>query len=373
MQCKGTTKSASTKRPTRKQAGFTLVEVLVAIAITATVMMTVGTTFHIMLNARDVVDDLAESSEAGPRILNLIERDLRGLWTYNIKENRVFKGTVNDVNGRDADRINFLTTTDSVGSVTDLQSVSHKATVCEVGYWFKPNRQLRDVFELWRREDPMVDNEIDTQGSFQLVHDRIKSFKIRYFDTLGYEAEELLEWDSSVEDKLPKRMKIEFTIERRRSSRNVVSDIEVEDFEGAEKTYVRHFVFDDRLNDILAANNARIPVLPPPPDAAAAEGEGEGGPAGPAGPAGPGGQVTQGRATTQVTGRGERGLTQPGGRDGGKGGGRGGGRGATGGFQQNVGGRGGIPGGGQVPTQLPPNFNFQQFFGSGGGGSLFGG
>jgi prepilin-type N-terminal cleavage/methylation domain-containing protein len=355
-----------------KQSGFTLIEVLLAISITATVMLTVGTTFHIMLNARDVVDDLAESSEAGPRILNLIERDLRGLWTYNIKNNKVFKGTIADVNGRDADRMDFLTTTDSVGTVTDLESVPHKTTICEVGYWFKPNTHLRDVFELWRREDPMVDNELSTQGSFQLVHDRIKNFKVRYYDSLGFEAEELLEWDSSTEDRLPKRLKIEFTIERRRSSRNVVSDIEVEDFEGAEKTYIRHYVFDDRLNDILAANNARIPVLPPPPDASTGEaGEGEGGPAGPAGPAGPGGEGGRGKNTTEVSSRGERGLTKPGDRKGGKGG-DGRGNGARGGG--SGGGRGGNSGGGQAPTQLPPGFNFEQFFGSaGGGGSLFGG
>jgi prepilin-type N-terminal cleavage/methylation domain-containing protein len=361
----------TTRKQTRKQSGFTLIEVLLAISITATVMMTVGTTFHIMLNARDVVDDLAESSEAGPRILNLIERDLRGLWTYNIKSNKVFRGTVADVNGRDADRIDFLTTTDSVGTVTDLESVPHKTTICEVGYWFKPHPRFGDVFELWRREDPMVDNELNTQGSFQLVHDRIKNFKIRYYDSLGFEAEELLEWDSSAEDRLPKRLKIEFTIERRRSSRNVVSDIEVEDFEGAEKTYIRHFVFDDRLNDILAANNARIPVLPPPPDASAGEegqGEGQGGPAG---PAGPGGQVSKGRNTTQISKDGERGLPRS--ADGGKGG-KGGGRGgnATGAVPGI--GRGGGGGGGQAPQQLPPGFNFEQFFGGGGGGGgLFGG
>ncbi|MFT4515848.1 MAG: prepilin-type N-terminal cleavage/methylation domain-containing protein, partial [Planctomycetota bacterium] len=350
-------------------SGFTLIEVLLAISITATVMMTVGTTFHIMLNARDVVDDLAESSEAGPRILNLIERDLRGLWTYNIKNNKVFKGTVADVNGRDADRIDFLTTTDSVGMVTDLESVPHKTTICEVGYWFKPNPRFRDVFELWRREDPMVDNELNTQGSFQLVHDRIKNFKIRYFDSLGYEAEELLEWDSSTEDRLPKRLKIEFTIERRRSSRNVVSDIEVEDFEGAEKTYVRHFVFDDRLNDILAANNARIPVLPPPPDASTGE-EGEGGGAGAAGGGGPG---MAGQGATKISERGERGLAQPGDRGKDATGAKGGARGATGARPGGTGGgRGGTPGGGQAPTQLPPGFNFEQFFGGGGGGSLFG-
>lgn len=337
----------------RKQDGFTLIEVLLAIAITATVMLTVGTTFHIMLNARDVVDDLAESSEAGPRILNLIERDLRGLWTYNIRNNKVFKGTTADVNGRDADRLNFLTTTDSVGTVMDINSVAHKSTINEVGYWFKPNRDFRDVFELWRREDPMVDNELFTQGSFQLVHDRIKSFKIRYFRTLGYSAEELLEWDSSVEDGLPKRIKIEFIIERRRSSRNVVSDIEVEDFEGAEKTYVRHFVFDDRLDNILAPDTARMPVLPPPPEAEQAEGpEGPAGPGGPGGPAGPG-------QTTVVTGAGREGL---GGEKGGRGGRGGGDKGpgtATG--AKGAGGRGG-----NAPTQIPPGFNFSQFFGSGG-------
>jgi prepilin-type N-terminal cleavage/methylation domain-containing protein len=367
----------TTSKLERKQSGFTLIEVLLAISITATVMLTVGTTFHIMLNARDVVDDLAESSEAGPRILNLIERDLRGLWTYNIKNNKVFKGTVADVNGRDADRINFLTTTDSVGMVTDLESVPHKTTICEVGYWFKPNPRFRDVFELWRREDPMVDNELSTQGSFQLVHDRIKNFKIRYYDSLGFEAEELLEWDSSTEDRLPKRLKIEFTIERRRSSRNVVSDIEVEDFEGAEKNYIRHFVFDDRLNDILAANNARIPVLPPPPgDADGENGAGKDEPGGPLGPAGPGGKIDASKNTTEFFGKGQRGLGKPGNRDASRGGGRGGSGGKGGGSRGgNAGGRGGgLPGGGQAPTQLPPGFNFQQFFGGSGGnaGSLFG-
>ncbi|MCK5942460.1 MAG: prepilin-type N-terminal cleavage/methylation domain-containing protein, partial [Planctomycetes bacterium] len=297
---------------TARAAGFTLIEVLLAIGITATVMLTVGTTFHIMLNARDVVDDLAESSEAGPRILNLIERDLRGLWTYNVRNNAVFKGTLADVNGRDADRMDFLTTTDSVGTVLDLNNAPHKSTICEVGYWFKPNRNFRDVFELWRREDPMVDNDLTTQGSegtFQLVHDRVKSFQVRYYETLGFEAEELLDWDSSKEDKLPKRIKIEFTIERRRSSRNVVSDIEIEDFEGAEKTYVRHFVLPKRLDGILQASTARIPVLPPPPieDASAGPEGPAGGPAGPAGPGGPGGGKPGAGGRGQPIGAGDRG------------------------------------------------------------------
>jgi type II secretion system protein J len=355
----------------RRTAGFTLIEVLLAIAITATVMLTVATTFHVMLNARDLVDDLAESTEAGPRILNLLERDLRGIWTYNVKNNAVFRGRNMDVNGRDADRMDFLTTTDAVGFVLDLQNVPRKPTICEVGYWFKPNPRYRDVFEMWRREDPMVDDDLISQGTFQLVHDRVKSFKVTYYRTLGYEAKEELEWDSSVEDALPKRIKIEFTIERKRSNRNIVSDVEVDDFEGAEKTYVRHFVFDSQLDDVLAANNARIPVFPPAP---ASEGGGPGGPSGST--AGNGGApIGKGSATTQTTMGGRPAM--PGRGKGGFGNGSEAGGRAPGAPRPPGSGRGPL---GTPSGSLPPGFDPSQFLnrlgqGSGGnpGGGLFGG
>jgi prepilin-type N-terminal cleavage/methylation domain-containing protein len=353
------------------QRGFTLIEVLLAIAITSTVMITVGTTFHVLLNARDVVDELAESTEAGPRILNLIERDLRGLWTYNVHNNAVFKGTNADVNGREADRMDFLTTTDAVGYVLDLQNQPQKPTICEVGYWFKPHPRYREVFEMWRREDPMVDDDLTKGGTFQLVHDRIKSFSVTYYDTLGFEAQEQFEWDSTIDDRLPKRIKIEFTIERRRGSRNVVSDVEIDDFEGAEKTYVRHIVFDERLNDILRAETARIPVLPTEPEAEGSGPAGPGGPGGPGGPAGPGGMGGKDGRVIGEAGRCGRGG-RPGGADG-----RGGNQSTT----TTTGGLpGGIaPGGGQTPTGLPPGFNLGDFLrglGGGGGGNpggLFGG
>ena len=357
----------------RAMRGFTLIEVLLAVAISSVVLLTVSTTFHVMLNARDVVEDLAESTEAGPRIMNLIERDLMGIWTFNVQENRVFRGRNMDVGGKDADRIDFLCTTDAVGTVLDNNNQPRKPTLCEVGYWLKPNPRFRDLMELWRREDPMVDDDLTTQGTFQLVDDRVKSFKVTYFRTLGRSAEELNEWDSSLEDALPKRIKISFSLERRRSSRNVVSDAEVEDFEGGTRTYERHIVFDSRFDGILASNSARIPVFPTEPEAAT---EGPVGPAGPGGgggrgggPAGPGGmgQAIGGKPGTATNGT--RGGMDGGGRGGAQGGGRGGAQG---------GGRGGATGGAQPPTQLPPGFNPADIFrgiggGACGGGGLFGG
>ena len=349
----------------RRQSGFTLIEVLLAVAITATVMMTVGTTFRVLLEARELIDELSESTEAGPRILNLIERDLHGIWTYNIDDNAVFRGRDMDVGSFEADRMDFLTTTDAVGHVLDSQGMPVRPSLCEVGYWFKQNPRYRDLIELWRREDPLIDRDLITEGSFQLVHDRIKSFKVTYYKELGNDAEELLEWDSRENDRLPRRIKIEFTIERRRGSRNIVNDAEIDDFERAEKTYVRHFVFDQGLNDILRAGTAMIPVIPPgPPKAQGAGPMGPGGPGGPGG--GPGGEAS---------------LT------GGPGGERGKGNGVTrtitagdGGGDGSKGDRGGsrpdIPGGGRggpaTPGTIPPGINLGEIFGSGGAGG-FGG
>ena len=113
------------------QHGFTLLEVLLAIAITASVMMTIGTAFNALLGAREVIDELSESTEAGPRILNLIERDLRGIWTFNVYNNAVFRGRDMDVGSFEADRMDFLTTTDAVGYVLDSYGQPKRPSLCE--------------------------------------------------------------------------------------------------------------------------------------------------------------------------------------------------------------------------------------------------
>jgi hypothetical protein len=256
---------------------------------------------------------------------------LNGLWHHNIKNNAVLKGRNMDYAGFDADRIDFLTSTDAITGILDSSGQLTKPSVCEVGYWLKDNQRIPGLLELWRREDPLVDANLTSDGQFQLVSDRLKSFNITYFETLGYKAEELQEWDSSLEDKLPRRIKIEFTVHRRVANRNQSSG-EVEDFEKILQTYSRHIVFDPRMTDILMPGIAMMPLAPPRPEAM-----GGGGPAGPggeeglgpAGPAGPGGpqKTVQGANTTLVTGGGRgSGSTQtfgsgrPGGRPGGRGG-----------------------------------------------------
>lgn len=354
-------------RPRHSEAGFTLIELILAIGVTSSLMLLVGTTFRVTLQARDVVEELSESTAAGPRILGMIERDLRGLWTFNVKNNKVLVGRSRDVGSFEADRIDMLCTTDSIGYVLDDRNIPHQTSICEVGYWLKPNSRYRDLIELWRREDPLVDEDLVTDGRFQLIHDRLRSFKVTYFKELGYRSEALHEWDSSLEDTLPRRIKVEFTLERKRTSRNLVDDAEFEDFEGAEKTYVRHFVLDPSVSGSLQPNIALVPIRPSKPEEPAAGGGGGGG----------GGMLSGGSAGGR--GNGQGGMGGFGTADG-----RGGqaGQGRPGAGDQSFAGRGGAgrPGGGQNPFGgtggLPPGFNLGDLLrGARGGGSggIFGG
>lgn len=347
-----------------RHKGFTLIEVMLAVAISAAVMIVVATSFIGILQAREKVDTQTESTEAGARILNLLQRDLDGLWYHNIKKNKVLLGRNHDIAGFAADKIDFLTSTDAAIYVLDTNERPRKPSVCEVGYWLKPNPETAGLMELWRREDPLVDKELTTEGTFQLVHDRIREFNITYYETLGHSAEELNDWDSSVSDKLPKVIKIQFSIERRFMSRNHGGAVEVEDPEGAIKKYTRHIVFDQRFKDVLKPGVALVPVLPRKPSQDGGGGEGEGGIKGPAGP-GKGGATGMSRET-HVSGfdqdgrgrsRSEGGNTSQTGFGQGRGGGLGNSPGLPGGF---------FPGSGSNP-----NFNlgdlFRQFGGGGGG------
>lgn len=359
---------------THTSAGFTLIEILVAMLITSIIMVTVSTTLISTMDARKKVGALTESTEAGARILNLLERDINGLWTHNIKDNKVLVGRNMDLAGPPADRLDFLTNTDSIVAIekTD-QSLAH-ASVCEVGYWLRSNPKDGLLMELWRREDPMVDDDLVRGGNFQMIHNRIREFNVIYYKSLGKEAEEFDDWDSSTEDSLPRVIKIEFTIERKLSGAEVTQSAEVEDFENNNKKYTRYIVLDKEFSKILEPNFAMIPVLPTAPSSANDQGNNDnkagpagGGPAGSGGAKGRGGILNTDSKAVSTIGGGKR--NGEGGSN--RGGNRGGGN-SSGGRGGSIPGFGGS-GGGLNLNQLFRNLGQGGGSGGGSGGGGFGG
>ena len=101
----------------KRESGFTLIEVLIAMAIGAIMLTGIFATLNSMVQTRSTVVGFSTPYALGPQILDAIEADLKNVYFYDIKENDGFWGADKDIAGREADGISFLTST--LGHVGD--------------------------------------------------------------------------------------------------------------------------------------------------------------------------------------------------------------------------------------------------------------
>jgi prepilin-type N-terminal cleavage/methylation domain-containing protein len=200
---------------TRRNHGFTLVEVLIALAIMSLVMVALYTSLDATLRARDQIEIESRVARLGPEILDIVEADLRRAWVLGILDDQVFRGESRMIDGEPADSLALLTHVDStITRRVDQREVA--SDVCETGYRLRRNPLLPDVRELWRRQSFHVDEqplENDEHGVYELLHDRVVRFQVRYREDIDQFAEELHDWDASVRHRLPALVQIELALE----------------------------------------------------------------------------------------------------------------------------------------------------------------
>lgn len=312
-----------------RSAGFTLVEILVALLLTALVMTSVFGVLHDGLAARDRIHNLSQLQRTGPLILDRIEADLRALTPFNVGGRKVFLGRTNAINGSDADSFDFVALQPATVEV-EARDRLLRPRLCELGYHLRQNPNERMFLELWRREDPHLDSEPFTGGTFTKLYDKITNFNVTYFSEAGTNARAEDAWASEERGVLPQRIQIdiELEIEPRVESSGREADLR------RRRSFRRIINLDQDLNRILLADLR--PMIPDVPKADETPTT-----AGPPGQGGvPGGAPGMGGAGVGV------------GKKGGGGGGKGSG-GAT--FTTTGGGGGGMPpgfpgaGGGKKP------------------------
>jgi len=198
--------------PPRPRGGFTLVEVLVSLAIVSLLLVGLHSLLDVNLKTQETLERDALLARVGPALLDVVESDLRRVWVLNIEGNRVFEGTSNSIGGRSADEMVFLTTTDSA-TTHRVGAREVPSDVCETGYRLRRNPDNDDFLELWRRQDYHVDEDPLEDGAYELLHDRIVSFEVRYLERLreGERPEE--EWVAEDVDELPEAIRIAVELE----------------------------------------------------------------------------------------------------------------------------------------------------------------
>ena len=182
----------------RSSAGFTLVEVLIAALIMGMMFMSISKLMQSARQTRDTIHNLQETQLAGPAILEMLSSDIAGLFTVN-RERQFWVGiTDRTVNGLDADRIDFVTTSDSLLAIPDLGDDDRpvRADYNEVGYVLRPNPDNDEFLELYRREDYGIDEEPMRGGEYTFLTNQVKGFNIEVFEEDGPDSDPVDDWGS---------------------------------------------------------------------------------------------------------------------------------------------------------------------------------
>ena len=226
------------RKAQHNRAGFTLVEIVIAMLITALIVLPLGMIVRSTVDAKVSVEAEARARRLGPNIMAAISRDLRNAWATGPDENVEMDGEWfrGEHHGGDDDAQDEIWFASSIDSYMKYEGISSDLT--EVGYYVKENKvddksPLDGLYSLYRREDFSVDKRPDEGGLGIKMHDRVVSFHIWYYDlprdAIGEDGkldptalEEVVKrgsstekdsWDSKDNDRLPYAVRVELILD----------------------------------------------------------------------------------------------------------------------------------------------------------------
>jgi prepilin-type N-terminal cleavage/methylation domain-containing protein len=197
-----------------REAGFTLVEITAGIVLLGLLLTGVYTVAVGTLRAKNTIDDLSVINTAGPRILDLVEKDLRAAYAHGIKDGKALKAQRQSVAGEEVTIIDLVSTTNSKVTM-EVDDRVVRSDVTEVGYRMRRHDDYPRVLELYRREEFFFDDDLLRGGEYYLVYDRMRTLVIDFYEAPDEgttssisETEGLEEWDSEDKGGFPRAAKI---------------------------------------------------------------------------------------------------------------------------------------------------------------------
>jgi prepilin-type N-terminal cleavage/methylation domain-containing protein len=260
------------------RSGFTLMEIILAIAITGFIMTVVYATLFATIRARDRIEKEGLIAKVGPAILDMIERDISGVWAWNIHKNDVFFGEHRSLGGVPADPFHMITTTDStIVELSDDEPV--RSDLSEVSYRLRSNPAAPELLQLFRRQDFHIDDKITEGGNYELIYSRIRSMEVYYYKDLFEGSDRYEEWDAKKRNRLPAAMEIYLSLEIDPR----LAGYSLEDMEKRPVQEFRRVIFFPRGAELTMAVRPVVPTYVEPrdentgPGAGGDGGDGEGG------------------------------------------------------------------------------------------------
>jgi general secretion pathway protein J len=194
----------------RARSGFTLVEVLIAMAITAVVGAMALGAFSRSAAARQSVEEQDERIGGATAALTRMSRELSSAFVSEHFDRARYRDRPTVFKGRDGgDRDSLLFTTMAhVRGIRDAKESDQSV----VEYLVDADPEFPGQYALFRREKIRIDDEPDRGGVKSLLLHHVKGFDVEYWD--WQKQEWVRDWSTAPGDRtlLPPRVKIKLTM-----------------------------------------------------------------------------------------------------------------------------------------------------------------
>jgi general secretion pathway protein J len=192
----------------RSRRGFTLMEVMIAISITALMGTLISMAFTTGIRAKELVEGDAERYRMLRTTMNRMCREIGAAYVSDRYDPKRYRDSNDRPTNFIGERDNLLFTSMSHQRLyTDAKESDQM--VVEYSVKRAVDRDARDRDDLFRRENPLVEDRMDRGGTEDVLYEGIKKIEFAYWDSDRKEWDD--EWDTRRSERkgiLPTRVKI---------------------------------------------------------------------------------------------------------------------------------------------------------------------
>jgi general secretion pathway protein J len=197
------------RRPARRMLGFTLIEVLISIAILAAITSLLFGAFAALKRSKDGLSRVQDRQREGRLAMARITRELQSAYlSAHMPLNQallVQKTIFKSERGTPADRLDF-----TAFANRRLDKDSHVSDQCELSYFGSPNPDGSGTTDLVRRIDTELDLEPTQGGRVEVLATDIDLFDLEYLDAQSGQWQE--SWDTTQSTGQPDRLPLQVRV-----------------------------------------------------------------------------------------------------------------------------------------------------------------
>ena len=199
----------SLRRPRRRRRGFTLIEVIISIAILAAITSLLFGAFSALKRSKDGLSRVQDRQREARLAMARITRELQSAYlSAHIPLNQalqVQKTIFKSERGTPADRLDF-----TAFANRRLDKNSHVSDQCELSYFGMPNPDGSGTTDLVRRIDTELDLDPTRGGKIEVLATDIDLFDLQYLDAQTGQWQE--SWDTTQTTGQPDRLPLQVRV-----------------------------------------------------------------------------------------------------------------------------------------------------------------